>query len=183
MYEIHGTTVLSVRKGKKVAMGSDGQVTLGQAAVIKHNARKVRRLKDHNVLVGFAGATADAFALLEQFEALLTTYQSNVRRAAIELAKKWRTDKILRRLEAMLSVAGVENSLIISGSGDVIEPTDGILAIGSGGLYAQSAAMALLKNTDMTAMEIVKESLGIAANICVYTNDQLTLEEIDIASS
>lgn len=178
MNEFHSTTVVSVRRGSSVAMASDGQVTLGQQASIKHDAKKVRKLKEHGVLVGFAGATADAFSLLEQFEGLLSTHQSNLKKAAIELAKKWRTDKILRRLEAMLAVANSECSLLISGSGDVIEPNDGILAIGSGSLYALSAAKALQENTEMSSREIVVKSLTIAASICVFTNDNITIEEL-----
>jgi ATP-dependent HslUV protease subunit HslV len=176
----HGTTVLSVRSKSCVAMGSDGQVTMGQHAIIKHDAVKIRKLPKHGIIVGFAGATADAFALLEQFEGLLETYQSNLKKAAIELAKKWRMDKVLRRLEALLAVANKEHSLIISGNGDVIEPTNGILAIGSGGLYAQAAAQALLQHSELESGEIVKESLLIASSICVYTNNNINIEELKI---
>lgn len=176
--DIKGTTVISVRKGSKVAIASDGQVTFGQATIIKNNAQKVRKLEKFNILIGFAGATADAFTLLELFEAQLQSYKGNIKRASIELAKKWRTDKMLRRLEAMIAVADKESSLIISGTGDVIEPADGILAIGSGGMYARSAAIALLKHSDLEVKDIVKESLLIAASICVYTNDQISIEEL-----
>lgn len=176
---VRGTTVISVRGKQRIAMGCDGQVTLGQNTILKHNAKKIRILEDHQTLAGFAGATADAFALLDQLESLLKTHQSNLPRAAIELAKKWRTDKMLYRLEAMLAVANPEISLIISGNGDVIEPEDGILAIGSGGMYARAAAQALQKHTGLTPVEIVKESLSIAASICIYTNDHITVEELE----
>ena len=180
MDNIRGTTVLCVRKGNSVVIGADGQVTFGSSTVIKHNAKKIRKMKEFKVLVGFAGATADAFTLVEQFEGILKNYQNNIKRAAIELAKQWRTDKMLRRLEAMLAVANHESSLIISGNGDVIEPTDGIVAIGSGGMYAQSAAKALLKHSNLNAAEIVKESLLIASSICIYTNDEINIEELKI---
>lgn len=179
MVEIfHGTTVLCVRRGPWVVMGSDGQVTLGKDTIIKHDAKKIRALPQHKVLIGFAGATADAFALVDELEGLLTTYQGNIPKAAIELAKKWRTDKVLRRLDALLAVANAECGLIISGSGDVIDPHKEILAIGSGAMYAQSAAIALLKHTQLNPVEIVKESLAIAASICVYTNEHISIEEL-----
>lgn len=180
MKTIQSTTIVSVRREGVVAMASDGQVTLAQSAILKHNAIKVRKLEEHKVLLGFSGATADAFALVEQLEEFLKTYQSNLGKAAIELAKKWRTDKTLHRLEAMLAVANHRHSLIISGSGDVIEPEDGILAIGSGGMYAQAAAQALLKHSHLSANAIVRECLQIAASICVYTNDRITIEELEI---
>ena len=172
-----GTTILAIRRGDKIAIGGDGQVTLGNT-VMKHGARKVRKLYDGRVLAGFAGATADAFTLFEKFEAKLEQYSGNLVRAAVELAKDWRTDKMLRRLEALLIVADKEATLLISGTGDVIEPDSGVMAIGSGGPYAQSAAAALFKNTDMGAVEMIKEAMGIAASICIYTNDQLVIEEL-----
>jgi ATP-dependent HslUV protease subunit HslV len=172
-----GTTILSVRRNGQVALGGDGQVTLGNT-VMKHNARKIRRLGNEKVIAGFAGGTADAFTLFERFEAKLQQYGS-LTRAAIELAKDWRTDRSLRRLEALLSVADQERSLIISGNGDVIEPKDGLMAIGSGGAFAQAAARALLDATDLSAQEIVDRALRIAADICIYTNDQLTIEVLD----
>lgn len=178
--EIHGTTVITVRRDNLVAMGADGQVTQGNAIILKSNARKVRRIYNDQVLVGFAGATADAFALLEQFEGLLNKFQGNVRKSAIELAKKWRMDKALGRLDALITVADKDVSLLISGSGDVIEPADGILAIGSGGTYAYAAGKALYQHTKLNASEIVRESLLLAASICVYTNDSITMEEIRI---
>jgi ATP-dependent HslUV protease, peptidase subunit HslV len=174
----HGTTILCVRRDNKVAMASDGQVTMG-STVLKHNARKIRRMYNDKVLGGFAGATADAFTLFEKFEAKLETYKGNITRAAVELAKDWRTDKILRRLEALLIVADAEHTLILSGTGDVIEPETGIAAIGSGGAYSQAAARALLENSDLTASLIVRKSMEIAADICIYTNSNITLEEID----
>lgn len=177
MKQYRGTTVLSVRREGKVVIGGDGQVSLGQT-VIKGNARKVRRLYDNQVLAGFAGGTADAFTLFERFESQLEKYQGQLVRAAVELAKDWRTDRALRRLEAMLAVADARASLIITGNGDVMEPEDGILAIGSGGSFAQSAARALLENTDMDAREIVEKSLSIAGDICVYTNHNRTVEEL-----
>ena len=176
MTELHGTTILSVRRNGVVAVGGDGQVTLGNT-VMKANARKVRRLYDGKVLAGFAGGTADAFTLFERFEAKLQQY-GNLTRAAIELAKDWRTDRSLRRLEAMLCVADAKNSLIISGNGDVIEPEDDIMAIGSGGPYAQAAARALAQNTELDARTIVEKALEIAADICIYTNRNLTIEEL-----
>jgi ATP-dependent HslUV protease subunit HslV len=180
MSNIQGTTVVCVRRGNAVAIGSDGQVTLQNATILKHDAQKIRKLTDYQVLIGFAGSTADALTLVEQFEGILKNYQSNIRRAAIELAKKWRTDKILRRLDAMLAVANRDCSLLISGNGDVLEPSDGILAIGSGGMYARAASQALLKHTQLSAAQIVKESLLIAASICIYTNDKICIEELKI---
>jgi ATP-dependent HslUV protease subunit HslV len=173
----HATTILSVRRGDKVALGGDGQVTLG-TTVMKADAVKIRRLIDGQVLVGFAGSAADGFALVERFEARLKDYPNNVPRAAIELAKSWRTDRALRRLEALLVVADARSSLLISGSGDVIQPTDGILSAGSGGPYALAAARALLKHTDLSASEIVREALTVAGGIDIYTNGNLTVEEL-----
>ncbi|MCD6046476.1 MAG: hslV [Gammaproteobacteria bacterium] len=178
MEQYHGTTILSVRRNGKVVIGGDGQVSLGQT-IMKGNARKVRRLYQNKVIAGFAGGTADAFTLFERFEKKLEQHQGRLMRAAVELAKDWRTDKILRRLEAILSVADAEASLIITGNGDVIEPEYNLIAIGSGGFYAQSAARALMENTELSAREIVEKSLNIAADICVYTNRHLTIEEID----
>jgi len=178
MEQWHGTTILSVRRGTSVALGGDGQVTLGQV-VIKGGARKVRRLYHDRILAGFAGGTADAFTLFERFEAKLEKHQGNLMRAAVELAKDWRTDRILRRLEAMLAVADREHSLVITGVGDVLEPEQGIVAIGSGGPYAQAAALALLANTELSAREIVDRSLAIAADICIYTNQQRTIEVLE----
>ena len=175
---LHGTTVLCVRRGNCLAMGSDGQITMGQSTILKHDARKIRKFSEEQVLIGFAGATADALTLMEQFESILKNYHSNIRRASIELAKKWRTDKMLRRLEAMIAVADRECSLLISGTGDVIEPSGGILAIGSGGPYAQAAATALFKHTELNATEITRQSLLIAADICIYTNDKIEIEEL-----
>lgn len=179
MESLHGTTILSVRRKDWVAVGGDGQVSLG-SNVIKANARKVRRLYNEKVIAGFAGGTADAFTLFERFESKLETYQGNLMRAAVELAKDWRADRILRRLEAMLVVADVKSSLIITGIGDVIEPEQGLMAIGSGGFYAKSAAQALLENTDLGAKEVVEKSLTIAADICVYTNRNFTIETLKI---
>ena len=173
----HGTTIVSVRRGAQVALGGDGQVTLGNI-VIKATARKVRKLHHARVLAGFAGATADAFTLFERFEAKLEKHQGNLVRAAIELTKDWRTDRVLRRLEAMLAVADSEASLIISGNGDVLEPEFGIVAIGSGGAYAQAAARALLEHTDLAPEQIVKKSLEIAGDICIYTNQSHTIETL-----
>jgi ATP-dependent HslUV protease subunit HslV len=178
MEQWHGTTILSVRRGTSVALGGDGQVTLGQV-VIKGGARKVRRLYHDRILAGFAGGTADAFTLFERFEAKLDKHQGNLMRAAVELAKDWRTDRILRRLEAMLAVADKEKSLVITGMGDVLEPEKGIVAIGSGGPYAQAAALALLANTELPAREIVERALAIAADICIYTNQQRTIEVLE----
>ncbi|MEE8513757.1 MAG: ATP-dependent protease subunit HslV, partial [Gammaproteobacteria bacterium] len=173
-----GTTVLSVRRHGRVVIGGDGQVSSGNT-IMKGNARKVRRLFHDTVLAGFAGGTADAFTLFERFEGKLETHQGNLTRAAVELAKDWRTDRILRRLEAMLAVADKSTSLIISGNGDVIEPEDNLMAIGSGGPYVQAAARALLDHTEMDARTIVETALNIAADICVYTNHQLTIDELD----
>jgi ATP-dependent HslUV protease subunit HslV len=178
MEHYHGTTILSVRRGGSVALGGDGQVTLGNI-VVKATARKVRRLYNEQILAGFAGGTADAFTLFERFEAKLEQYQGNLMRSAVELAKDWRTDRMLRRLEAMLSVADREHSLIITGNGDVLEPEFGLVAIGSGGAYAQSAARALLENTDFTPAEIVKKSLEIAGDLCIYTNQNHLIETLD----
>ena len=178
MEQYHGTTILSVRRGGSVAMGGDGQVTLGNI-VIKATARKVRRLYQGRILAGFAGGTADAFTLFERFEAKLDKHQGNLLRSAVELAKDWRSDRALRRLEAMLSVADREVSLIITGNGDVLEPEQGIVAIGSGGSYAQSAARALLENSDLAPSEIVTKSLEIAGDICIYTNRNFTIEVLE----
>lgn len=178
MEQFHGTTILSVRRNGKVVIGGDGQVSLG-STVMKGNAKKVRRLYQDKVIAGFAGGTADAFTLFERFEKKLEMYQGNLMRAAVELAKDWRTDKILRRLEAILSVADTKASLIITGNGDVIEPEHALVAIGSGGFYAQAAALALLQNTDLDARSIVEKALHIAADICVYTNNHLTIEELE----
>ena len=178
MEQYHGTTILSVRRGASVALGGDGQVTLGNI-VVKATARKVRRLYNEQILAGFAGGTADAFTLFERFEAKLEQYQGNLLRSAVELAKDWRTDRMLRRLEAMLSVADREHSLIITGNGDVLEPEYGLVAIGSGGAYAQSAARALLENTDFTPAEIVKKSLEIAGDLCIYTNQNHLIEVLE----
>jgi ATP-dependent HslUV protease subunit HslV len=175
--EFHGTTILSVRRGDRVALGGDGQVSLGNT-VMKGNARKVRRLYKDQVLAGFAGGTADAFTLFDRFEAKLEKHLGNLTRSAVELAKDWRTDRLLRRLEAMLIVADRAASLIISGQGDVIEPEAGILAIGSGGPYAQAAARALMEHTELDARAIVEKALEIAADICVFTNRNLTIEEL-----
>lgn len=171
------TTILSVRRGSQVAVGGDGQVTLGNT-VAKHDAVKVRRMGNDRVLVGFAGSAADAFALLERFEKKLSEFPDNTRRAAIELAKDWRTDRVLRRLEAMLAVADADTSLIVSGAGDVIEPGDGIIGIGSGGPYAVAAARALLAHTDMPAGRIVETALRIAGDLCIYTNTSIRVETI-----
>jgi len=178
MEQFHGTTILSVRRGSSVALGGDGQVTLGQV-VVKGGAKKVRRLHQDRILAGFAGGTADAFTLFERFEAKLDKHQGNLMRSAVELAKDWRTDRILRRLEAMLVVADREHSLIITGAGDVLEPEQGVVAIGSGGPYAQSAALALLHNTELGAREIVDKALAIAADLCIYTNHQRTIEVLE----
>jgi ATP-dependent HslUV protease subunit HslV len=176
--QYRGTTILSVRRGNSVVIGGDGQVSLGNT-IMKGNARKVRRLHHDKVLAGFAGGTADAFTLFELFEAQLEKHQGHLTRAAVELAKAWRTERSLRRLEALLAVADRETSLIITGNGDVIEPEDNLIAIGSGGPFAQSAARALLDNTDLSAQEIVEKGLGIAADICIYTNQNRTIEELD----
>ncbi|MBR9805168.1 ATP-dependent protease subunit HslV [bacterium] len=178
MEQYRGTTILSVRRNGKVVVGGDGQVSLGNT-VMKGNARKVRRLYHNKVIAGFAGGTADAFALFERFEAQLEKYQGHLTRAAVELAKEWRTDRALRRLEALLIVANKDASLMITGNGDVIETEDDLLAIGSGGSFAQSAARALLDNTELDAESIVRKGLGIAADICIYTNNSLTVEVLD----
>lgn len=175
---MRGTTILSVRRGNKVVVGGDGQVTLSNT-VMKGNAKKVRRLYKDKVIAGFAGGTADAFTLFERFESKLEAHQGHLVRAAVELAKDWRTDKILRRLEALLIVADKKSSLIITGNGDVVEPEDSLMAIGSGGPFAQAAARALMDNTKLSALEIVKRSLNIAADICIYSNHNLTIEELD----
>ncbi|MDY0330013.1 MAG: ATP-dependent protease subunit HslV [Thiomonas sp.] len=177
MDQYHGTTILSVRRGATVALGGDGQVTLGNI-VVKSTARKVRRLYNGGILAGFAGGTADAFTLFERFEAKLEKHQGQLLRSAVELAKDWRTDRMLRRLEAMLSVADAEHSLIITGNGDVLEPEFGIVAIGSGGAYAQAAARALLEHTELSPREIVAQSLRIAGDICIYTNQSHTIETL-----
>ncbi|QDV70074.1 ATP-dependent protease subunit HslV [Rosistilla carotiformis] len=179
--ELHATTILSVRRGNTVAMGGDGQVTLG-TTVMKADASKVRRLNEGRVLCGFAGGAADAFALLERFEEKMRDYPANVPRAATELAKDWRMDRALRRLEALLAVADVKHSLLISGTGDVIQPTDGVIGIGSGGHYAIAAARALLAHSDLGAAEIVRRSLEIAADIDIYTNRNIVVEELEIVS-
>jgi len=178
MDQYRGTTILSVRRGNQVVVGGDGQVSQGNT-VMKGNARKVRRLYNDKVLAGFAGGTADAFTLFERFEEQLEQHGGKLTRAAVELAKLWRSDRALRRLEALLIVADRENSLIITGNGDVIEPEDSLMAIGSGGSFAQSAARALLDSTDLDALNIVEKSLNIAADICVYTNHNLTIETLD----
>lgn len=177
MEQFRGTTILSVRRKNSVVIGGDGQVSLGDT-IMKENARKVRRLFKDQILAGFAGGTADAFTLFERFEGKLEKHQGNLMRSAVELAKDWRTDRMLRRLEAMLCVADKQTSLIISGNGDVIEPEDNIMAIGSGGAFAKAAALALVKNTEMSAREIVEKALNIAADICIYTNRSLTIEEL-----
>ena len=174
---IRSTTVLCVRRNDRVVMAADGQVTLGES-VIKHTARKIRRLYQDKVLAGFAGSTADAFSLFSRFEAKLEQYAGNLGRSAVELAKDWRTDKMLRNLEALLVVADLHQTYLISGAGDVIEPDEGITAIGSGGSYALAAARALIQNTDLPAREIAEKSLRIASQICIYTNDQITIEEL-----
>jgi len=181
MQQFRGTTILSVRKGNRVVVGGDGQVSMGDT-VMKGNARKVRRLYRDKVIAGFAGGTADAFTLFERFEGKLESHQGQLVRAAVEMAKDWRTDRMLRRLEALLVVADEEASLVISGNGDVIEPEHGIMAIGSGGNYAKAAAMALVENSDLDALDIVKKSLGIAADICIYTNHNLTIEELEVTA-
>lgn len=178
MEQFHGTTILSVRRGRSVAIGGDGQVTLGNT-VVKATARKVRKIYGGRVLAGFAGATADAFTLFERFEGELEKHQGHLVRAAVELAKMWRTDRMLRRLEAMLVVANEEASLIITGNGDVLEPEEGVAAIGSGGPYAQASARALLANTEMTPGQIVRESLRIAGDICIYTNQNHIVEVLE----
>lgn len=178
MEQYRGTTILSVRRGNHVALGGDGQVTLGNI-VIKATARKVRTLYQGRILAGFAGGTADAFTLFERFEAKLEKHQGNLLRSAVDLAKDWRTDRMLRRLEAMLAVADREHSLVLTGNGDVLEPEQGIVAIGSGSAYAQSAARALLENTELSPEEIVKKSLQIAADVCIYTNQNHVIEVLE----
>ncbi len=177
MEQFRGTTILSVRRNGEVVIGGDGQVSLGNT-VMKHNARKVRRLYHDKVIAGFAGSTADAFTLFERFEGKLEKHQGHLTRAAVELAKDWRTDRLLRRLEALLTVADKSASLVISGTGDVIEPEESLMAIGSGGSFAQAAARALLDNTTLSATEIVEKALHIAADICIYTNHNLTIESL-----
>ena len=174
----HATTIVAVKKGEHVAIAGDGQVTFGQATVMKHKARKVRRLFHGKVIAGFAGSVADAFTIFDKFEQKLEEYHGNLQRAAVELAKEWRTDKMLRNLEALLLVADAQNLLILSGSGEVIEPDDGIAAIGSGGNYALAAARALVKHTDLPTADIVREAMLVAASICVYTNEQINVEEL-----
>jgi len=178
MEQFHGTTIVSVRRGNSVAMGGDGQVTLG-SVVIKKSARKVRRIHHDHVLAGFAGATADAFTLFERFESKLDKHQGNLMRAAVELAKDWRTDRMLRKLEAMLAVADRESSLILTGTGDVLEPEDGLIAIGSGGPYAQAAARALLDETALSPEAVVRKALDVAAGLCIYTNQNVVVETIE----
>jgi ATP-dependent HslUV protease subunit HslV len=178
MEQFHGTTIVSARRGARVALGGDGQVTLGNI-VVKASARKVRRLYQDKILAGFAGGTADAFTLFERFESKLDKHQGNLLRSAVELAKDWRTDRMLRRLEAMLVVCDAESSLIISGNGDVLEPEQGLVAIGSGGPYAQAAALALLENTELPPETIVKKSLTIAGDLCIYTNQQHVIEVLE----
>ena len=173
-----GTTILCVRRDGKVAIGGDGQVTMGNT-VLKHNAKKIRRMYGEKVIAGFSGATADALTLFEKFEGKLESYRGNLTRAAVELAKDWRTDKILRRLEALLIIADIEHTFIISGTGDVIEPDDGIAAIGSGGPYAQAAARALSENTGLSARDVVEKAMKIASDICIYTNENMNIEELN----
>jgi len=177
MEQFHATTIICVRRGKHVALGGDGQVTLGNI-VVKGSARKIRRLYHDKILAGFAGATADAFTLQERFEAKLEKYQGHLMRAAVELTRDWRTDRVLRRLEAMLIVADEEHTLVLTGNGDVLEPEHGLAAIGSGGAYAQSAALALLQHTDLPPHEIVKKSLEIAGDLCIYTNQNHIVEQL-----
>lgn len=180
MNEMHATTIFAIRHNGQCAMSGDGQVTLGNAVVMKHKAKKVRTLYNGQVLAGFAGSVADAFTLFEKFEGKLETFNGNLARAAVELAKEWRSDKVLRKLEAMLIVMNKENMFLVSGTGEVIEPDDGILAIGSGGNYALAAGRALSRHANnLTAKEIAKRALEIAGEICVYTNDQITLEVLD----
>lgn len=179
MEQFCGTTIVSVRRGNTVVVGGDGQVTMGQSVVLKGNARKVRRLHQNKVIAGFAGGTADAFTLFERFESKLDAHQGHLTRAAVEMAKEWRTDRVLRRLEALLVVADHSASLIITGNGDVIEPEDNIIAIGSGGSYALAAARALFQETELDANDIVKKSLNIAADICVFTNHNQTIETLE----
>ena len=178
MEQFHGTTLVCVRRGNQVALGGDGQVTLGNI-IIKGTARKIRRLYHDKILAGFAGATADAFTLQERFEGKLEKYQGHLMRAAVELTRDWRTDRVLRRLEAMLIVADREHTLVLTGNGDVLEPENGLAAIGSGGAYAQSAAMALLRHTELSPHDIVKQSLEIAGDLCIYTNQQHLIETLE----
>lgn len=178
MSMFHATTIVAVKKGTKVAVAGDGQVTFGQNTIMKHTARKVRRLHQGQVVAGFAGSVADAFTLFEKFEGKLEEYHGNLMRAAVELAKDWRTDKYLRTLEAMLIVANKEHLLVLSGNGEVIEPDEGVTAIGSGGPYALAAARALVKHTDLSPKEVAQEALSLAADICVYTNNNISVEEI-----
>ena len=178
MLDFHATTILGIRKDGKAAIAGDGQVTLGNT-IMKAHARKIRKVYNESILTGFAGAAADAFTLFEKFEAKLEQYSGNLYRSAVELAKEWRTDKYLRRLEALLAIMNREHSLIISGTGDVIEPDDNIVAIGSGGPYALAAARALMNHTDLSAEEIVSKAMEITGTICIYTNDQLTIESLD----
>lgn len=178
MEQYRGTTIVSVRRNGMVVIGGDGQVTMGHT-IMKSNARKVRRIYNNKVIAGFAGGTADAFTLFERFEAKLETHQGHLVRAAVEMAKDWRTDRVLRRLEALLAVADTKASLIITGNGDVIEPENGLIAIGSGGPYAKSAAQALIENTELDARSIVEKSLGIAASVCIYTNQNYTIETLE----
>jgi ATP-dependent HslUV protease subunit HslV len=177
MEQFHGTTIVSVRRGAQVALGGDGQVTLGNI-IIKSSARKIRRLHHDRVIAGFAGGTADAFTLFERFEAKLDKHSGHLLRAAVELAKDWRTDRMLRRLEAMLAVADTQHSLVITGNGDVLEPEFGLIAIGSGGPYAQAAARALIENTDLPAEQVVRKALGIAGDLCIYTNQTHSVETL-----
>lgn len=176
-FPIHSTTILGIKKGKQVALGGDGQVTMGDT-IMKEKARKVRKMCDNTILAGFAGAAADAFTLFDKFEKTLEKYQGNLYRSAVELAKEWRTDKYLRQLEALLAVADSKNTLVISGTGEIIQPDDNIVAIGSGGPYALAAARALLQHTKMDAATVVREALHIAAKICIYTNDRIIIEEL-----
>ncbi|MBZ1350212.1 ATP-dependent protease subunit HslV [Alcaligenaceae bacterium LF4-65] len=178
MEQFHGTTIVCVRRGNQVALGGDGQVTLGNI-IIKGTARKIRRLYHDKILAGFAGATADAFTLQERFEGKLEKHQGNLMRAAVELTRDWRTDRVLRRLEAMLIVADRDHTLVLTGNGDVLEPENGLAAIGSGGAYAQSAAMALLRHTELSPHDIVKQSLEIAGDLCIYTNQQHLIETLE----
>ena len=178
MSKFHGTTILCVKKDGRVALGGDGQVTLGSTAV-KHKANKIRKMFGGKICAGFAGSTADAMTLFDKFDGKLEEFRGNLQRAAVELAKEWRTDRILRRLEALLIVANAETMLIISGSGDIIEPDDNVIAIGSGGPFAQAAALALAKNSPLSARETVERSLEIAASICIYTNSHISIEEIE----
>jgi ATP-dependent HslUV protease subunit HslV len=179
IFVFHATTIVAVRKNNQVALAGDGQVTFNQNTILKHRAKKIRSLYNNRVLAGFAGSVADAFTLFEKFEGKLEAYHGNIQRAAVELAKDWRTDRILRRLEALLIVADRDHLLVLSGSGEVIEPDDGVVAVGSGGPYALAAARALLKHTSLPAAQVAGEALSIAAGICVYTNEQITVEELD----